>query len=61
MEETRKRKRGVEEAGVERSEETESNWVSKLAYFIWRDKLQHRDFIGKRGFNKWISPLPRSY
>ena len=30
---------------------------SKRFYFTWRDKLQHRDFIGKRGFNKLISPF----
>ena len=23
----------------------------------WRDKLQHRDFIGERGFGKLISPF----
>ena len=46
--------RGAEEAGAERSEEKASNWVLELAYFAWRDKLQHRDFIGKKGFSKWI-------
>ena len=55
MEETRKRKKGAEEAGAERSKEKVSDWVSELAYFAWRDKLQHRDFLGERGFNKWIS------
>ena len=39
MEETRKRKRGAEEAGAECSEEKASDWVSELAYFAWRDKL----------------------
>ena len=28
-----------------------------MAYVAWRDKLQHRDFIGERGFSKWISPF----
>ena len=28
-----------------------------MAYIAWRDKLQHRDFIGERGFKKWISPF----
>ena len=28
-----------------------------MAYIAWRDKLQHRDFIGERGFSKWISPF----
>ena len=27
------------------------------AYVAWRDKLQDIDFIGERGFNKWISPF----
>ena len=57
MEETRKRKIGAEEAGAKRNDEKASDWVSKLAYFVWRDKLQHRDFIGGRGFSKWISPF----
>ena len=28
-----------------------------MAYIAWRDKLQNRDFIGERGFNKWVSPF----
>ena len=28
-----------------------------MAYIAWRDKLQHRDFIGERGFNEWVSPF----
>ena len=55
IKETRKRKRGAKEA--EQKEEKSSDLVSKRAYFAWRDKLQHRDFIGKRGFNKLISPF----
>ena len=57
VEESRKRKRGDEEARVESSREKISNWVSDMAYIAWRDKLEHRDFIGKKGFNKWISPF----
>ena len=57
MEETRKRKKGVEEAEAESNEEKEGDWVSELAYFAWRDKLQHKDFIGERGFSKLISPF----
>ena len=34
VEETRKRKRGAEEAGVESSREKASNWISELAYVI---------------------------
>ena len=55
VEESRKRKRGDEEERVESSREKVSNWVSDMAYIAWRDKLQHRDFIGEKGFNKWIS------
>ena len=55
MEESRKRKRGIEEAG--NNEQKASEWVSNMAYISWRDKLQHRDFIEERGFNKWISPF----
>ena len=55
MEETRKRKRGAEEAGANQSEEKESDWVLELAYVAWKEKLQHRDFIGERGFINWIS------
>ena len=55
VEESRKRKRGNEEA--ENSEQKASEWVSDMAYIAWRDKLQHKDFIGERGFNKWISPF----
>ena len=55
MEESRKRKRGNEES--ESNEQKASDWVSDMAYISWRDKLQHRDFIGERGFNKWVSPF----
>ena len=55
VEETRKRKKGAEEAGAECSKEKVSDWVSELEYFAWRDKLQHRDFLGERGSKKWIS------
>ena len=57
VEETRKRKRGVEEAGAESNGEKASDWVSKQVYVAWRDKLQQRDFIGERSFSKVISPF----
>ena len=53
VKESRKRKRGNEEA--ESSEQKDGEWVSNIAYIAWREKLQHRDFIGERGFNKWVS------
>ena len=57
VEETRKRKKGAEEAGAESNGEKASDWVSEQAYVAWRDKLQKIDFIGERGFSKWISPF----
>ena len=38
-------------------EDKVSGFVSKLAYFVWRDKLQHKDFIGEKGFSRLISPF----
>ena len=38
-------------------EEKLSDFVSERAYFAWRDKLQHKDFISERGFSKLISPF----
>ena len=55
--ETRKRRKGAEEDRVERREEKASDLVLECAYLAWRDKFQHRDFIGERGFNKLISPF----
>ena len=57
VEETRKRKREGEEAGVESSGEKASDWVLKQAYVAWRDKLQQRELIGERGFSNLISPF----
>ena len=42
---------------VESSEQKVVDWVSDMGYIAWRDKLQHKDFIGERGFNKWVSPF----
>ena len=57
MEESRKRKRGDEEARAESNGEKVSDWVSDMAYVAWRDKLQNKDFIRERVFGKWISPF----
>ena len=51
VEDTRKR-RGAEEARSERREEKACGLVSECAYFAYRDKLQHKGFIGERGFSK---------
>ena len=53
MEESRKRKIGNEEA--ESSKQKDSDWVSEFAYVARKEKLQYKDFIKERGFNKWIS------
>ena len=55
LEESRKRKRGNEEA--KSSEQKASEWVSNMAYIAWKEKLQYRNFIGERGFNKWVFPF----
>ena len=31
--------------------------VLELANFAWKEKLKYKDFIGKRGFSKLISPF----
>ena len=56
VEDTRKR-RGSEEARAERREEKACGLVSECPYFAYKDKLQHKGFIGERGFNKLISPF----
>ena len=38
-------------------EELKKLELRECDYFSWRDKLQHKDFIGERGFNKLISPF----
>ena len=48
---------GAEEAGTKQRNEKVSDFVSERGYFAWRDKLQHKDFIGKRGFSNLISPF----
>ena len=50
-------KRGGEEERAESNNEKPSDWVSKMAYEPRRDKLQSKDFIGERSFNKWVSPF----
>ena len=53
----RKGNKGAEEAETEQMKEKVSDFISERAYFAWRDKLQHKDFIGERGFSKLISPF----
>ena len=54
---SRKMKRGDEEERAESSNEKPSDWIFEMAYEAWRDKLQFKDFIRERGFNKWVSPF----
>ena len=55
MKESRKRKKENEETRVESNGEKTRKWISDMAYVAWKDKLQYKDFIGERGFSKWIS------
>ena len=57
VDKSRKRKREGEEERAGSTNEKQSDWVSKMAYEAWRDKLQSKDFNGERGFNKWVSPF----
>ena len=56
-EETRKRKRGAEEAETEQSNGKVRDFVSDKAFDLWEKNLKDRDFIVERGFNKLISPF----
>ena len=55
VEESRKRKRGNEKA--KSSKQKASDWVSDMDYISWKEKMQYRNFIGEKGFNKWVSPF----
>ena len=59
-EETRKRRREAEEARAKKKEGKASDLILEFTYISWRDKLQHRDFIGERGFSKLISLFQES-
>ena len=55
-EKTKKIKRRTEEVGTKQRKEKVSDFFIEHAYFSWRDKLQHKDFIGERGFIKLLLP-----
>ena len=57
VEETRKGKMGAKETIAEHNKGKVNDWVSELPFIAWKEKLQHRYFIGERGFSKWISPF----
>ena len=42
---------------AESNEQKARDWVWEMAYIAWKDKLKYRDFIGGKGFNKWVSPF----
>ena len=58
LEESRKRKRDVEELEIEKREDEEvDDLVSERAHIVMEQTLLLKDFIGERGFNKLISPF----
>ena len=54
--EGRKRKR-VEEEEKQSSDEEVEEFISNKAYEIMEQKILKKDFIGERGFKKFISPF----
>ena len=59
IEESRKRKRNIEDAKTEQEEEEdeEDELISNAAYVVMKDTLEQQSFIGERGFYKLISPF----
>ena len=57
MEESRKRKRVVDEAEAEQSKDRARNFVSDKAEALMERSLEGRGFIAERGFKKLISPF----
>ena len=55
MEESRKRRRGTDEAEVEQSKDRTRNFVSNKAKALMKRSLKDGGFIAKRGFKKLIS------
>ena len=53
----KREKEELKKLKLSKREEKARNLVSEWAYFAWRDKLQHRDFIGERDFSRLISPF----
>ena len=59
VEESRKMKRNKENIEIEEKEEEneEDELISNEAYMVMKDTLKEKCFIGKRGFDKLISPF----
>ena len=56
-EESRKRKKGTNEAGAEKRKDIARNFVSEKAVALMEESLKERGFISERGFKKAISPI----
>ena len=56
-EESRKRKRGGDEARVKQMKEIAKNFISEKAAYLMGRSLKDRGFIAERGFKKVISPF----
>ena len=57
MKESRKRKRGVDEAKVEQRKDRARNFILDKAAALMERSLKDRGFIAERGFKKLISPF----
>ena len=58
-EESRKRKRGADEARAEHMKEREKNFISEKVAALMERSLKDRGFIAERGFKKVISPFAK--
>ena len=56
-EKSRKRKRGTNEAVVEKRKYITRNFISERATALMEESLKERGFIAERGFKKAISPF----
>ena len=56
-EESRKRKRGPDEARAEQMKERAKNFISEKAAALMEGSLKDRGFIAERGLKKVISPF----
>ena len=57
MEESRKRKRGTDEAEVEQRKDRARNFISDKAAALMERSLKDRGFIAEREFKRLISPF----
>ena len=57
MDEPRKRKMGVDEAGKEQRKNRVENFISESAVALMEGSLKNKGFIAKRGFKNIISPF----